>query len=55
MVHRVCRSILRDEHAADDAFQATFLVLVRRARSVWVRDSIGPWLHQVAHRVAQGC
>jgi DNA-directed RNA polymerase specialized sigma24 family protein len=53
MVHHVCRSILRDGHAADDAFQATFLVLVRRAGSLWVQDSIGPWLHQVAHRVAR--
>ena len=52
MVFRVCRSVLRDPDEADDAFQATFLVLVRRARSVWVRDSLGPWLHQVAYRVA---
>jgi RNA polymerase sigma factor (sigma-70 family) len=52
MVHRVCRSVLRDDQAADDAFQATFLILVRRGHSVWVRDSIGPWLYQVAHRVA---
>ena len=54
MVLRVCRAILRDEHEAHDAFQATFLVLVRRARSLWVRDSLGPWLHQVAYRVAHG-
>ena len=52
MVLRVCRSVLRDAHEADDAFQATFLVLVRRARSLWVRDSLGPWLHQVAYRTA---
>src|SRR5579883_695653 len=52
MVLRVCRSLLRDEHEAHDAFQATFLVLVRRARRLWVRDSLGPWLHQVACRVA---
>ncbi len=52
MVLRVCRVILRDEHEAWDAFQATFVVLVRRAGSLWVRDSLGPWLHQVARRVA---
>ncbi len=40
------------EHAVEDAFQATFLVLVRRARSLWVRDSLGPWLFQVAVRVS---
>jgi RNA polymerase sigma factor (sigma-70 family) len=52
MVLRVCRSVLREEHDAQDAFQATFLVLVRRARSLWVGDSLGPWLHGVARRVA---
>jgi RNA polymerase sigma factor (sigma-70 family) len=51
-VLNTCRSILRDEHEAEDAFQATFLVLVRKSRSLWVRDSIGPWLHQVAYRAA---
>ncbi len=53
MVFRVCREVLCDEHEAQDAFQATFLVLVRRAGSLWARDSLGPWLHQVACRVAQ--
>jgi len=52
MVLRVCRGVLGDAHDAQDAFQATFLVLVRRARGLWVRDSLGPWLHQVAHRTA---
>jgi RNA polymerase sigma factor (sigma-70 family) len=52
MVLGVCRSVLRNPHEADDAFQATFLVFVRRAGSLWVRDSLGPWLHQVAYRVA---
>jgi RNA polymerase sigma factor (sigma-70 family) len=52
MVWRVCAAVLRDEHAAEDAFQATFLVLVRKARTLWVRDSLGPWLHQVAYRTA---
>jgi RNA polymerase sigma factor (sigma-70 family) len=52
MVLRVCRSVLRDEHAAHDAFQATFLVLSRRASSLWVHESIAPWLHQVAVRTS---
>jgi RNA polymerase sigma factor (sigma-70 family) len=52
VVLRLCRSILRDEHEAQDAFQATFLVLAQRAGSLWVRDSIGPWIHSVAYRVA---
>jgi RNA polymerase sigma factor (sigma-70 family) len=52
MVFRVCRSILQDEHAAEDAFQATFLVLARKVQSLCVKDSLGGWLHNVAHRVA---
>lgn len=52
MVLRVCRAVLGDSHDVHDAFQATFLVLVRSAGSLWVRDSLGPWLHQVAHRTA---
>jgi HlyD family secretion protein len=52
MVMRVCRGVLAQPHDAQDAFQATFLVLVKRARGLWVRDSIGPWLHQVAYRTA---
>ncbi len=52
MVHRACRGILRDEHEAQDAFQAAFLLLGRRAGRLWVRGSLGPWLHAVAWRVA---
>jgi RNA polymerase sigma factor (sigma-70 family) len=52
MVLRVCRGVLVDTHEIEDAFQATFLVLVKKARSLWVRDSLGPWLHQVAFRTA---
>ncbi len=52
MVLRVCRSLLRDDNDVDDAFQATFLVLVKRARSVRRRDSVASWLHGVALRVA---
>ena len=52
MVLRVCRAALRDEHDAQDAFQAVFLVLVHKARLLRVRDSLGPWLHAVALRVS---
>lgn len=52
MVLRVCRALLSDSNDAQDAYQATFLVLVRKARGLWVRDSLGPWLHQVARRAA---
>ncbi len=52
LVWRVCLAITRDRHQAEDAFQATFHVLARKARSLWVRDSLGPWLHQVACRTA---
>jgi RNA polymerase sigma factor (sigma-70 family) len=54
MVLQVCRAALRDEHDAQDAFQAVFLVLVHKAGALWVRDSLGPWLHAVALRVAAG-
>lgn len=52
MVLHVSRGILRDEHEALDVFQATFLVLARKGRTLWVRDSLGPWLHRVACRAA---
>jgi RNA polymerase sigma factor (sigma-70 family) len=52
MVLRTCRAILRGDHEAEDAFQATFLVLVIKAGSFWVQDSLGPWLHRVACRIA---
>ena len=52
LVLHICRGILGNEHEADDAFQATFLALVCKAKSLWVRDSLGPWLHQAAYRAA---
>jgi RNA polymerase sigma factor (sigma-70 family) len=52
MVMGTCRAVLHDEHDAQDAFQSTFLVLVQKARALWVRDSLGPWLHGVAYRAA---
>jgi RNA polymerase sigma factor (sigma-70 family) len=52
MVLRVCRGVLGDAHAAEDAFQATFLVLVRKARSIRDRHLLGNWLHGVALRVS---
>jgi hypothetical protein len=47
-VRAVCRSVLRDSHDADDALQATFLVLVRRAHSIRERLALGAWLCRVA-------
>jgi RNA polymerase sigma factor (sigma-70 family) len=52
MVLRVCNQALRDPHAAEDAFQATFLVLARKARSIRQRDSVESWLFGVASRAA---
>ena len=52
MVLRVCRAQLVDPNETQDAFQATFLILIQKARALWVRDSLGPWLHQVALRTA---
>lgn len=53
MVLRVCRDILVDHSSADDAFQATFLVLFRQVSSIRDRDSVGRWLYEVACRVAR--
>jgi RNA polymerase sigma factor (sigma-70 family) len=52
MVLAVCRRVLRDSHDADDAFQATFLVLVRKAGSIAQPELLGNWLYGVAYRVA---
>ncbi|MCI0459079.1 MAG: sigma-70 family RNA polymerase sigma factor, partial [Gemmataceae bacterium] len=48
----VCRRVLGEGQDADDAFQATFLVLVLKARSIRKKDSVSSWLYAVARRVA---
>jgi RNA polymerase sigma factor (sigma-70 family) len=52
MVLGTCRAVLRDTNAAEDAFQATFLVLVCKARSIRGQGALAGWLYQVARRVA---
>ena len=52
MVLGVCRRWLANPHDVDDAFQATFLILVRKARALRDVRRLGPWLHGVAYRVA---
>jgi RNA polymerase sigma factor (sigma-70 family) len=52
MVLELCRRVLRDDHEAEDAFQATFLVFARKAGSIGKRESVGSWLYKVAYRVA---
>ncbi len=52
MVQRVCRSVLRDPHDADDAFQLTFMVLFRKAETITDAESLGKWLCGVAYKTA---
>ena len=52
MVLGICRRVLDDEHDVEDAFQATFLILVKKAKSIRNREVLGSWLYGVAHRVA---
>jgi len=52
MVFNHCLRVLHREHDAEDAFQATFLALARKARAIGKKKSVGSWLYKVAHRVA---
>ena len=52
MVLQTCRRILRNAADAEDAFQATFLVLIRKSGSLLSRRTIGDWLYGVAHNTA---
>jgi len=52
MVLQVCRQILGNSHDAEDASQATFLVLARKARTIRRMDSVASWLYGVASRIA---
>ncbi len=52
MVLGVCRNVLRRDQDAEDAFQATFLVLARKAGTINNREILGCWLREVAYRIA---
>jgi len=53
LIFGVCRRVLGPSPEAEDAFQATFLVLISKAESTAFRAALGPWLYGVAHRIAR--
>jgi RNA polymerase sigma factor (sigma-70 family) len=55
MVFGVCRRVLHDTHAAEDALQATFVVLARKASAIHRPEALASWLHRTAHRLALAC
>src|SRR3954452_6441507 len=52
MIWRLCRRILQRDHDAEDAYQAVFIVLSRKAASIRRGTAVGSWLYSVAYRVA---
>ena len=52
LVFNISRKLLRDSQDVEDAVQATFLVLIRKARCLRLDESLGPWISTVAYRVA---
>src|SRR4051812_33988247 len=51
-IWRLCRRIVQTEHDAEDAYQAVFIVLARKASSIRRGEAVGSWLYSVAFRIA---